>query len=381
YEAISYRIIGLTNFQIINAYRILPYVFYISIPIFLLSITRNIKKNLEIWILIVLVIVTSVGIYLSNLNTNNIGNIDSNKILTSTLSSNYIPIYSRNDIWDNYRVPYMNLSDIKNLNFSIIGQFEESSYLNHFAISLSNAIDQSIKQSFVSKIVYIEDMKLNPSKLNLVKDLFNIGYSISSNENDKNICFSEKELQTINTRYLENGKFNMRNDSLKLCELKDGTSSDVNIYSDTGIFRNVISTNWNSEVINWWGSDKNEILVENGNIDQKGEQGKIDTEINFNWSKNFQSFNFDVPSSDNIWILVKEQYSPRWKAYNEKNEELKIYRVSPSMMLINSKGMITFKYEFNWWESILKISSLMLFTITISYLVICKIRIISKQNK
>lgn len=376
FEAVTYRISGLTNFQLINAYRILPYAFYLGVPIFLVTIARfvNIQKRAEILVIGILLILSSVVIYKSNLQLRDIGTIDYSDVITSTLSSNYIDLYSRYDIWDNLRVPYMNLNDIKNNNFSIIGQFEESSYLNHFALSLKNSIDTTIKKTPVSKIIYIEDMTLNPSKFNFMKDLFNLGYGLILNENDKSVCKSVTPLQTINTRYNDLGKFGMKDDTISLCELPNSTNSDVNIYTDSGLFRNVSKSDWDKEVINWWTDSKNEILVEGESINISGVGKKIDTSIRLNWASNYQSFDFTIPTTDNSWALVKEQYNPRWKAFNENNEELKVYRVSPSMMLINSKGKITFKYEFNDWETLLKLVSLISFVSITGYLVIKKIK-------
>ena len=72
-----------------------------------------------------------------------------------------------------------------------------------------------------------------------------------------------------------------------------------------------------------------------------------------------------MPIENEKWTLVKVQYNSRWKAYsNEK--ELKVYRVSPSMMLLKAKGNITFKYQFDNYETILKyVSLLALLSITL----------------
>ncbi|MEI6462319.1 MAG: hypothetical protein WCO33_01460 [bacterium] len=385
FEAVTYRISGLTNFQLINAYRILPYAFYIGIPLFLITISKllskiSLVKRFETIGIVILLLVTAGVIYKSNLQLRDIGGVDANKVFTSTLSSNYLDLYSRYDFWDNLRVPYMNLSDIKLNNFSVMGQFEESSYLNHFALSLKNSLDPLIKKTPVSKVVYIEDMTLNPKKVQLVKDLFNVGYGTQLNENDKSICVSSKDLQTFDTRYNDLGKFGMKSDVLSLCELPNPSNSDINIYSDTGIFRNVAKQVWNSEVIKWWTDDKNEILVEGSDLKIEGTGKKLDNiNIRLNWTPNYQEFSFSIPTEKDSWAIVKEQYNPRWKAYDSSGKELTVYRVSPSMMMVNSKGIITFKYEFNWWENLLKLVSLFGFP-ALSLYSIVSARRISKRK-
>lgn len=346
FEAISYRISGLTNLQIINAYRLLPFVFYLGVPIFLYNIANLIKisKKLEIMGTVILILVSTILIFKSSLQLKDIGSIDENKIITRTLSANYIDLYSRFDIWDYIRVPYMNLNDMKYSNYSVIGQFEESSYLNHYTVSLKNSLDLTTKRLLSSKIVYIEDMKVNEKKIDLAKDLFNIGYSVMLNENDKKNCAKLEKLQDIKTRYSDKGKFGIRNDSLYLCELLKGSFSDVDIYKDPGIFKNVSKKDWDKEVINWWTNEDSKILVEGEESLGVGTGEKIENNQRIKWGDKYQSFSINIPTSSQSWALIKVQYNPRWKAYDSNNNELTVYRVSPSLMLVKASGMVNFKY-------------------------------------
>ena len=61
-------------------------------------------------------------------------------------------------------------------------------------------------------------------------------------------------------------------------------------------------------------------------------------------------FTVDATSyKEAVPIYVKVGYFPFWHAYNDKGEELQIYKTSPNFMLVYSRGLITFKYIEPWY--------------------------------
>jgi len=356
-DALIYRFEGVTSFGILNAYRILPFSFFILIPIFTYLVINYLSNKLNTKILKIGYIgVVLLGILLIGYNrlelTDN-GKLDNVNIFTSSLPANFIDLSSRYDVWDYHRVPSMNLSSLKYPNFSLTGQFEESSYLNHFAMSLKTNIDTSVKSDKVSKRVYIEDLIPSKTKIEMSKDLFNIGSYILLNSNDETLCNNAQPLTNAKLKYNSSGVYKYRNDTYYICDEKSPVLSDINVYEGNEIFKSVDRARWNSEVIKWWQDYDTKILVEEYKEDLEKGSNKLDIKTRLNWDKNYQSFKFNMPIENEKWTLVKVQYNSRWKAYsNEK--ELKVYRVSPSMMLLKAKGNITFKYQFDNYEVILK---------------------------
>jgi len=356
-DALIYRFEGVTSFGILNAYRILPFSFFILIPIFTYLVINYLSNKLNTKILKLGYIgVVLFGLFLvgyNRLELTDKGNIDNVNIFNLSLPANFIDLSSRYDVWDYHRVPSMNLSSLKYPNFSLTGQFEESSYLNHFAMSLKTNIDTSVKSDKVSKRVYIEDLIPSKTKIEMSKDLFNIGSYILLNSNNETLCNNAQPLTNAKLKYNSSGVYKYRNDTYYICDEKSPILSDINVYEGNEIFKSVDRARWNSEVIKWWQDDDTKILVEEYKEDLEKSSNKLDIKTRLNWDKDYQSFKFNIPIESEKWTLVKVQYNSRWKAYsNEK--ELKVYRVSPSMMLVKAQGEVVFRYQFENYEIILK---------------------------
>lgn len=368
-DALIYRFEGVTSFGILNAYRILPFSFFIIIPIFTYIFVNYLSNKLNTKILkFGYIVIVLLGLFLvgyNRLELTDKGKIDNVNIFTSSLPSNYIDLTSRYDVWDYHRVPSMNLSSLKYPNFSLTGQFEESSYLNHFAMSLKTNIDSSVKSDKVSKRVYIEDLIPSKTKIEMSNDLFNIGSYIILNSNDETLCNNAQPLTNAKLKYNSSGVYKYRNDTYYICDEKSPILSDINVYEGNEIFKSVEKPRWNSEVIKWWQDDDTKILVEEYKEDLEKGSNKLDVKTRLNWDKDYQSFKFNIPVESEKWTLVKVQFNPRWKAYSD-NKQLKVYRVSPSMMLVKAKGEVVFRYQFENYEIILKyIALITLLSITL----------------
>jgi len=60
-------------------------------------------------------------------------------------------------------------------------------------------------------------------------------------------------------------------------------------------------------------------------------------------------------------VLIRISYYPNWKAYNELGEPINIYEITPSFMLVFSKGKTILRYKSLWYEKILNYLSLISF--------------------
>lgn len=110
-----------------------------------------------------------------------------------------------------------------------------------------------------------------------------------------------------------------------------------------------VDGDWDQEVKSWW-FEKGKIdrlLVEKApDLKQATSSASIKNLKNTsNWSK----FSFEVEGKQETPVLVKFAYLPGWKA-KENGEEIKIYRASPYLMMVNAVGKIEFEYQKQWYQ-------------------------------
>ncbi len=104
----------------------------------------------------------------------------------------------------------------------------------------------------------------------------------------------------------------------------------------------------------WW-LEKGKIqslLVDNGENLKKATVSP--TVKNLRNTKDWSNFSFEIDGEMKTPVLVKFNYLPGWVA-KQNGEEIKIYRASPYLMLVNGVGEITFEYQKQWyqWASII----------------------------
>ncbi len=120
-----------------------------------------------------------------------------------------------------------------------------------------------------------------------------------------------------------------------------------------------VTKDWNQQVEKWWQSQKseNEVLV----FDPLGQLKKAPaatgmvkiTGYNATWT----DFSLNVDGQKDLPVLVKFGYSPNWQA-SSMGRRLKIYQVSPSLMLFYGSGDIKFHYQTSLVRWLLLILSL-----------------------
>jgi hypothetical protein len=400
------------TFNLIHAYRLLPNILYLgSIILIVFFVSKALsfsfiqKKDSLInksylFACGALVILFALG--LTKVNVGAAGFGDTTIKNQDYFGSNFLTIYNYEDAYDLHKDAQFDLIRGKWNNFSTVGQFEESSYLNPFMHSLMRGLNPDVYKNAKGNPEYIESSAPSAIRQKQALDLFNIGNIVyTNNDNTSYACNETDERKTLvefTGRGLKkiNGVYQMRTEpkTFEMCIISNGSiSKDYNILEPNSStrFRGVSSADWDQEVINWWKSDENTILVENkNNIDQKllsyFQQSTNEAPLEFNnnhinWKNNFQAFTVDLPEDKDRVSVVKVQYHPRWKAYNTISGamvEVPIYRISPSQMLIMGKGQIEFRYEFTTPEKVLKTVSLL--GISVNIIAILFLAIQSKRN-
>ena len=122
-----------------------------------------------------------------------------------------------------------------------------------------------------------------------------------------------------------------------------------------------ISKDWDKNVKNWWTTDWLKIpnqdsyiydkpmLVYNTDTSSWLLSDQLQT-LPLTINKKMDSFVVDGSNlSHPEPIYIKIGYFPFWKAYDQNNNELKIFKTSPNFMLVYANGPITFKYEKPWY--------------------------------
>lgn len=103
-------------------------------------------------------------------------------------------------------------------------------------------------------------------------------------------------------------------------------------------------TNWKSEAGRWVESPDPKILVKAPSLPMTFAASEDAVEI-CNIAMSPPKIILKVHAKEDVPILVKISYFPRWKAYADGKEKT-IYQVAPSLMLVYAKGEVIFEYKF-----------------------------------
>lgn len=405
---ICFRLLGLNQtLGIIHAYRLLPYIMYLLTPLVLLQIvnvliiskydskkisileTRWIKffklQKLDIvhaaYILVLTIFILNTFLIITKdflQRGYQIENFDYSQF-SDDLGSNFLNIYSFGNIYDFNKIPtYETIRGTYN-NYSLQNQFEESSYLNSFVISLIKSIDRQFysQYEYTNEYKYIENIVIPNTKVDLASNIFNFRYIVFSDSNDPSLCKSDPiHLGNFMARTIENKVLVWKSKSLYICEYNTSSNGDdydvEKILHITNMLEKVDNQRWDYEVKKWWIEDKKSLVISeeypgiSGDISLQENSSNASYDsigTNIDWASDFQSFSFTLPKQKDIQndlYLVKIQYNPRWNAYkmvDGKKQKLPIYRVSPSLMAVETSGKTYFEYKFFIWEKFLLLIS------------------------
>jgi hypothetical protein len=205
------------------------------------------------------------------------------------------------------------------------GLFIESSPNSSFVKSLAKSFRPSAYQDEKDKSA-IEDTIIDKSNIPFMLDLFAINNIISLDYNAKNAIGTwrrDGEVKYFHQEVLEPKQLVAIN-SFKLQPAK---------------------SNWDEAVASWWQQDGqiNGLLYDasDGNI-MKTDDSKSSVKV-LKWSD--QNIIFEINSKNISTVLIKTTFSKRWSAENSSNENVKIWKVSPYLMMVQSKGTISLSYK------------------------------------
>lgn len=302
---------------------------YLLVPIIVVSLFKENRK-----IIFLIIIIVSIFIILFNigsLHPEGSGNLPQFKEIPK-VDGRILVIASPRDEPSPH--VYQQLVPLESKNFAVKGLFIESAINNPLIMSLERELDNdSFAWGVVLNEPYIRTLNISdilPYQLNL----FDINYIFSSSEPP---IKSEKinEISFFET-YNNNTSMNLSYSLYKV-----GNSSLIEVLNYTP---RVIKEYWDVRVGKWFLTEdiKNGILVNEQVLNVTG-TGNETVEI-LEMSKTQEYIKFRVNSTKDVPILIKISEFPNWKAYSN-DEELKIYRASPYLMLIYGKGVIELKYE------------------------------------
>ncbi|HEY4695131.1 MAG TPA: hypothetical protein VIH52_04195 [Candidatus Nanoarchaeia archaeon] len=216
------------------------------------------------------------------------------------------------------------------------GLFTDATANGPYLGSLIKSLRPDAYEHIDSKLV--EDYFLNKSKLADVLDLFAISslFKLENGEaledlvavsDDKNFYLEPRKGQS----FVEIPKWKIR----------------------------PVFANWSEELEEWWTKDTfNELLVFDPEKTLKETTFGVESKVQIlDNNKNWTKFTFEPASQEEVPVLVKFGYSPNWKAFQE-DKKLKIYKVSPSLMLVQAKGKVKFEYQNPQFQTILVVVSL-----------------------
>ena len=227
-----------------------------------------------------------------------------------------------------YPAPYTFQTKLEaaNLNSSwAYGLFIESSPNSAFVKSLSRSLRPEAYKSD-PKGTEPEDITIAASRVNTMLDLFGIENVISLDTNP-NDAIGEWAL----------GK------SKKYYHLSSEPASALAEVPKLPL--RAVSSNWNRTILDWW-EEAGPVVdlpydAANGQISSL-EASSASVSMNMVSDTHLE---LKVASERPTPILIKMTYAPGWKATAADGSALKIWRVAPSLMLIEARGAVDLRYK------------------------------------
>jgi len=346
--------------QELHPYRFVSYLFIIAVGLLFYLLVKKFHSlfiRIDNYLVMIMTLLT-IGIILTkDMGATGPGQVEMD---LGDYRGRFASNYRTDEILNQTRAPYYQpIYANQNISF-IMGQFEESSYNAPYLRSLSWGYIENSKQ--YEQTGYIEDKRFSLDEIKILDDFFGVNYSINTGEfscvNSEN-----KDLTKIETSCLQNKILVKECETiLKVCHMSD--SPMLAIWTKD---IETIKNNWDKEVESWWINSqfKNKILVSE-EIPLTAVSGSPSVTF-INNSKNWDNFEIKINSDRNVPTIIKMSYFPKWHAY-KNGEEIKIYRVSPNIMLVNSFGEIKFTYEETVIEKFSVVVSIITFLTVLFYL-------------
>lgn len=363
------------NLGLIQPYRLLSIALYLA-PVWILlnavafyqnflsknlliqKFARTILQNKAVFILqLILLSVISLGVFVLDLGQKDYGTFRVSEN-TKEISGNVFTMLSTQDSYYLYRTPYYQPLNQNKRIFYSEAQFIESSYIGPYNTALERALSSNTNIKPAFKQLDPETYSISSQKAKQLIALMNIKYIVFSETKkpEQDICStnSTKEYGTFINRAGKEGR------ELYYCKVNTA------ILPKSFNVRFVPSKHWKEESALWLSKNASEAYVEKNSSTLPKESHIVVNQHELKWQPDYQGFT--VENTDDGISVVPVTFSPKWKAYvqaNGREEEVNILRVSPSLLALDTKGVIIFKYQSSTVEKALKIVSIIFFLINL----------------
>lgn len=222
--------------------------------------------------------------------------------------------------------------------FATMGLLKESSYLAPYYQSLAKNIDSENYDWEDLDSTYIENKQLPQDKvaslahLLWVKSVFTIDTNIPETDN----C---REISTFKTNSKDDG---MVDRTLYICDyLPTANSNFAEVLFEKP---DVVSNEWDTAVADWWTGNNAMVFTDK-------ELEVFATNLDFtpipqvNFTTDYRRLHIRTGIEQELPVLVKMSYFPKWKAYDDGGNPLQIFRTSPNLMIVPVSGSATLEYE------------------------------------
>ncbi len=109
---------------------------------------------------------------------------------------------------------------------------------------------------------------------------------------------------------------------------------------------------WTNFVMDWFFTKDKAVYIKNNLKSNPNDfnysfEKKKNYDLNYSFNQNYSQININVDGDEEIPILIKFNFDPRWVAYDQDGKIIPIYIASPYSMLVIGRGEITLKNQPN----------------------------------
>jgi len=252
-------------------------------------------------------------------------------------------IYKVSEVLDQSRAVIDRSVMSKGNKFAVMGLLKESSYLAPYYQSLAKNLNPENYSWEELDSYYVENRLVSREKVPFLMNLLWVNglFTISQDIPD---CEDYNQISTFSTNTALEG-YVTRN--MYICSYQPTASSNFAevVYQQP----QVVKKDWNSTVEEWWLRNDTQLFTaeEIPFIEQPSDFTLI-PQVTFN--NNYQSLHISTGITEEVPILLKMSYLPKWKAYDDAGNEIKIYRTSPNIMIVPVKEHVSMYYQMTQLE-------------------------------
>lgn len=252
-------------------------------------------------------------------------------------------VYKISEVLDQSRAVIDRSVIQKKNKFAVMGLLKESSFLAPYYQSLAKNINPDNYDWTALDQYYIENKQIPQEKVPFLMNLLWVNglFTIDTNIPD---CTDYKHISTFTTNTADDGRVTR---DMYICSYQPTQNSNFAevIYEKP----DVVQEDWNKAVEQWWTSDSSKLFTsEEIPFSQTTTDYTIIPQVTFN--NNYQSLHISTGVDEEVPVLIKMSYLPKWRAYDDEGNRVQIYRTSPNLMIVPVKGHVSLYYQMTQLE-------------------------------